>query len=75
MTIKLTEADDSKKHDDNFFFAPRVALSAGVDYIFKAKNVSLPKNDAHALNLFFDFGGNAAGTTVKVSKIYFEKVQ
>ena len=75
VTIKLTEADDSKKHDDNFFFAPRVALSAGVDYIFKAKNVSLPKNDAHALNLFFDFGGNAAGTTVKVSKIYFEKVQ
>jgi hypothetical protein len=52
-----------------------VKLTAGEDYIFKQTNVSLPKNDAHALSLFFDFGGNAAGTTVKISKIYFEKVQ
>ena len=29
--------------------------------------------DAHALSLFFDFGGTAAGTVVKVSKIYFEE--
>jgi hypothetical protein len=76
VTIKLTESDESNtKHDSNYFFAPQVKLTAGEDYIFKQTNVSLPKNDAHALSLFFDFGGNAAGTTVKISKIYFEKVQ
>ena len=77
VTVKLTEADDADgtKHDDNYFFADRVKLSAGEDYIFKKEGVVLPKQDAHALNLFFDFGGNAAGTEITVSKIYLEKVK
>ena len=44
-------------------------------YIFKQEGVTLPLGDAPALNLFFDFGGNAAGSSVSISKIYFEKVQ
>ena len=77
VTVKLTETDESEqvKHDNNYFFADRVKLSAGEDYVFKKEGVVLPINDAHALSLVFDFGGNAAGSEITVSKIYFEKVQ
>jgi hypothetical protein len=37
--------------------------------------VSLPLNDAHALSLFFDFGGNPENSKVSISKIYLEKVK
>ena len=77
VTIKLTETDDADgtKHDDNFFFADRVKLTAGEEYVYKKEGVVLPKNDAHALSLVFDFGGNAANTEISVGKIYFEKVK
>lgn len=77
VTVKLTETDESEtvKHDKNFFFAERPKLVAGEDYIFKMENVTLPLNDAHALSLVFDFGGNAANTEISVSKIYLEKVK
>lgn len=82
VTVKLTETDEKdeagatiKKHDDNFFFAERVKLTAGEDYVFKKEGVVLPKNDAHALSLVFDFGGNAANTEISVGKIYLEKVK
>ena len=73
VTIKLTESDDENKHDDNFFFADRHNIKADQPYVYKAEGVSLPKNDAHALSLFFDFGGSPVGTHVKISKIYFEE--
>ena len=73
VTIKLTETDDEAKHDDNFFFADRHEVKADVPYIYKAEGVSLPKNDAHALSLFFDFGGSPIGANIKISKIYFEE--
>ena len=75
LTIKLTETDDpdGTKHDNNFFFADRHEVTADKAFIYKAENVSLPIGDAHALSLFFDFGGTPAGTVVKVSKIYFEE--
>ncbi len=73
VTIKFTETDDETKHDDNFFFADRHDIKADVPYIYKAEGVTLPKNDAHALSLFFDFGGTPVGTHIKISKIYFEE--
>ena len=75
VTIKLTETDgaDGTKHDDNFFFADRHDIKADVPFIYKAEGVSLPKNDAHALSLFFDFGGTPIGTNIKISNIYFEE--
>ncbi len=75
VTIKLTETDeaDGKKHDGNFFFADRHEVKADVPYIYKAEGVSLSQNDAHALSLFFDFGGSPIGTNIKISKIYFEE--
>ena len=71
VTVKLTQNGD----DNNFFFAPRVALEANEPYVFKQTGVTLPNADAPALNLFFDFGGNAAGNTITISKIYFEKAE
>ncbi|MBR5084248.1 MAG: hypothetical protein IKX33_06570, partial [Prevotella sp.] len=71
VTVKLTQNGD----DNNFFFSPRVTLEAGEPYIFKQTGVTLPNADAPALNLFFDFGGNAAGNTITISKIYFEKAE
>ena len=75
VTIKLTETDeaDGTKHDGNFFFADRHEVKADVPYIYKAEGVSLSQNDAHALSLFFDFGGSPIGTNIKISKIYFEE--
>ena len=75
VTIKFTETDEANgtKHDDNFFFADRHDIKADVPYIYKAEGVTLPKNDAHALSLFFDFGGTPIGTNIKISKIYFEE--
>ena len=75
VTIKLTETDDADgtKHDGNFFFADRHDVKADVPFIYKAEGVSLSQNDAHALSLFFDFGGSPIGTNVKISKIYFEE--
>ena len=73
VTIKLTETDDASKHDDNFFFADRHEIKAYTPYVYTVKGVQLPKNDAHALSLFFDFGGTPAGTNVKISNIIFKK--
>lgn len=77
VTVKLTETNDpdGTKHDDNFFFADRHDLKAFTPFIYKASGVTLAKADAHALSLFFDFGGTPMGTNIKISKIYFEEVK
>ncbi len=74
VTIKFTETDNEEKHDNNFFFADRHDFEAFTQFVYKAENVELPLNDAHAMSLFFDFGGSPVGTTVKISEIYFEEV-
>ncbi len=73
VTIKLTETDDATKHDDNFYFADRHDINADEPFVYKMTGVTLPKNDAHALSLFFDFGGSPIGTNIVISNIIFEK--
>ena len=73
VTIKLTETDDAEKHDNNFFFADRHDVKGGEEFVYTVKGVQLPLNDAHALSLFFDFGGSPAGTHVEISDIVFQK--
>ena len=75
VTIKLTETNDpdGTKHDDNFFFADRHDVTADKAFVYKEKAKVLPKNDAHALSLVFDFGGSPAGTHIKISDIVFSK--
>jgi len=69
VTIKLTEDGD----DNNFFFGDRHSITADKPFIYSAKGVTLPVNDAKALMLVLDFGGTPAGTNVKVSEIVFSK--
>lgn len=71
VTIKLTETDeDGVKHDGNFFFADRHNSKNG-KIVYRAEGVQLTQNDAHALSLFFDFGGSPVGANVTISNIYF----
>ena len=54
--------------DDNvFYFADRIDLKAGEDYIFWKSD--MPGIDMERVNLFFDFGGCQAGTTVNIANI------
>ena len=75
ITIKLTESDDADKHDDNYYFADRHDVKADEPFVYKATGVTLPKNDAHALSLFFDFGGTPVGTNIVISNIILEKAE
>lgn len=72
--VKLVEADESEvKHDDNFFFAENVALTAGGKTTFWVSKVKAPKNPMHSINLVLDFGGCPDNTEVKVSGIIFQE--
>lgn len=74
VTIKLTESDDAaQKHDNNFYFADRHNIQADEPYEYTVTGVTLPLNDAHALSLFFDFGGSPVGTHVEISDIILMK--
>ena len=77
VTIKLTETDDADgtKHDGNFFFADRHNVNADEPFVYQVTGVKLSQNDAHALSLFFDFGGTPIGTNIIISDIIFEKAQ
>ena len=71
VTIKLVETDDADgtKHDSNFYFAERHDIKADEPYVYTVTGCTLPLNDAHALSLYFDFGGSPAGTNVEISNI------
>jgi hypothetical protein len=61
--IKLYKRGD----DSNPYFDPRITLTANEDYKFSMTD--MPGKDIENLSLLFDFGGNAAGTVVKISDI------
>ena len=63
VTVKLVMDGD----DNVFYFADRINLKAGEDYIFWKSD--MPGIDMERVNLFFDFGGCQAGTTVNISNI------
>ncbi|MGX8696045.1 MAG: hypothetical protein ACSW8D_06660, partial [Prevotella sp.] len=62
-TVKLVMDGD----DNVFYFADRIDLKAGQDYIFWKSD--MPGIDMERVNLFFDFGGCQAGTTINISNI------
>lgn len=63
LTLKLTDVGD----DGNFLFTERVAFPAGetVYYLTDLKGIDAP----NGVKMVFDFGGNAAGTVVSLSRI------
>ena len=62
-TVKLVKDGD----DNVFYFADRIDLKAGQDYIFWKSD--MPGIDMERVNLFFDFGGCQAGTVVNINSI------
>ena len=54
-------------NDDTFYFADRIDLKAGQDYVFWKSD--MPGIDMDKVNLFFDFGGCEANTIINVSNI------
>ena len=62
-TVKLVMDGD----DNTFYFADRIDLKAGEDYIFWKSN--MPGIDMERVNLFFDFGGCQADTHINISGI------
>ena len=62
-TVKLVMDGD----DNVFYFTDRIDLKAGEDYIFWKSD--MPGIDMERVNLFFDFGGCQAGTTINISNI------
>ena len=62
-TVKLVMDGD----DNVFYFTDRIDLKAGEDYIFWKSD--MPGIDMERVNLFFDFGGCQAGTTVNIANI------
>ena len=64
-TVKLVLDGDG--NDGIFYFADRIDLKAGEDYIFWKSD--MPGIDMDKVDLFFDFGGCQAGTIVNISNI------
>ena len=64
-TVKLVL--DGEGNDGIFYFADRIDLKAGEDYIFWKSD--MPGIDMDKVDLFFDFGGCQAGTVVNISNI------
>lgn len=67
VTVKLTKEGD----DNTFYFADRHPLTADETFIYKVPN--MPGIDIDKINLFFDFGGCAAGTEVNIKNIIFQE--
>ncbi len=63
VTVKLVMDGD----DNVYYFTDRIDLKAGEDYIFWKSD--MPGIDMERVNLFFDFGGCQAGTTVNIANI------
>ena len=63
ITIKLTDAAS----DDNFFCADRHVVTGGEEFVYQLSGVT--GIDAADLDLFFDFGGGAGGSTVTIKNI------
>lgn len=67
ITIKLVQTGD----DSNFYFEDMHSVVADEEYIYKV--AGMPGKDMEKISLFFDFGGNAAGTEVVISDILFQE--
>ena len=65
MTIKLTKTGD----DNTFYFADKHVIPAYEEYVYQV--IGMDGIDMEKISLFFDLGGNPAGTEVTIKDIYF----
>ena len=68
-TVKLGDTSN----DNNYLFVKNVDLTAGEATVVKVSGAKCSLADAAAAQLVFDFGGNPANTTVKISNIILQK--
>lgn len=67
MTIKLVKTGD----DNVFYFADKHVITAYEDYVYCVQGMD--GIDMEKISLFFDFGGNPAGTEVTIKDIVFRE--
>lgn len=67
VTIKLVKTGD----DDTFYCADRHAVTAEEEFVYQLEDVE--GKDMEKVSLFFDFGGNAAGTNVVIKDILLQE--
>ncbi len=67
VTVKLVKEGD----DETFYFADRHALKAYEEFVYKVPDMA--GIDMASINLFFDFGGNVAGTEINIKDILFQE--
>ncbi len=70
VTIKLVLSGGGD-NDNIFYFADRHPLKADEEYVYKMAD--MPGIDMDKISMFFDFGGNAAGTEITKSDILFQE--
>ena len=70
VTIKLVLSGGGD-NDNIFYFADRHPLKADEEYAYRMAD--MPGIDMDKISLFFDFGGNAAGTEVNVRDVLFQE--
>lgn len=70
VTIKLVLSGGGD-NDNIYYFADRHPLKAYEDFVYRMPD--MPGVDMDKISLFFDFGGNAAGTEVTVSDVLFQE--
>ena len=70
VTIKLVLSGGGD-NDNIFYFADRHSLKADEEYVYRMAD--MPGIDMDKISLFFDFGGNAAGTEVNVRDVLFQE--
>ena len=70
VTIKLVLSGGGD-NDNIFYFADRHPLKADEEYVYRMAD--MPGIDMDKISLFFDFGGNAAGTEVNVRDVLFQE--
>ncbi len=67
VTVKLVKEGD----DETFYFADRHPLKAYEEFVYKVPDMA--GIDMASINLFFDFGGNVAGTEINIKDILFQE--
>jgi hypothetical protein len=70
VTIKLVLSGGGD-NDNIFYFADRHPLKADEEYVYRMAD--MPGIDMDKISLFFDYGGNAAGTEVNVRDVLFQE--
>lgn len=74
IMVKLVQTNESEevKHDNNYFFAEEIPLTAGPNKFWRASCLPNEGTAMHAVSLVLDFGGAPADTEITISNIILQ---